>query len=42
MYMARLFYSISVLARCLIETIIKIKGMILLFLFMILLTALVG
>ncbi|CAD8180886.1 unnamed protein product [Paramecium pentaurelia] len=42
LYIARVFYSISVLARCLIQTLFKIKDMILLFIIIILVTSLFG
>ncbi|CAD8095701.1 unnamed protein product [Paramecium sonneborni] len=42
LYIARVFYSISVLARCLVQTLLKIKDLIFLFIFLILITSLFG
>ena len=42
LYVARIFYTISLLSRCLVQTIIKIRDMILLFLILILVLAVFG
>ncbi|CAK89639.1 unnamed protein product (macronuclear) [Paramecium tetraurelia] len=42
LYIARIFYSISVLARCLVQTLLKIKDLIFLFVFLIIITSLFG
>ena len=42
LYVARVFYTISLLSRCLVQTIIKIRDMILLFLILILVLAVFG